>query len=58
VPIREHQESADHGKAKRHQFWIATTVGVASMLLLELKGALEGLTKRIAGDEILTFTKS
>jgi uncharacterized membrane protein (DUF4010 family) len=38
-------------------YWIATTVGVASMLLLELKGALEGLTKRIAGDEILTFTK-
>jgi uncharacterized membrane protein (DUF4010 family) len=39
------------------QFWIATTIGVSSMLLLELKGALEGLTKRIGGEEILTFTK-
>ncbi len=41
----------------REQFWIATTLTVASMLLLELKGALEGLTKRIAPVEILTFTK-
>jgi uncharacterized membrane protein (DUF4010 family) len=39
------------------QFWIATTLSVASMLLLELKAALESLTKRIASDEILTFTK-
>ena len=39
------------------QFWIAATITVASMLLLELKIALEGLTKRISGDEILTFTK-
>jgi uncharacterized membrane protein (DUF4010 family) len=41
----------------RGEFWIATTLTVASMLLLELKGALEGLTKRIAPEEILTFTK-
>jgi uncharacterized membrane protein (DUF4010 family) len=41
----------------REQFWIATTVSVASMLLLELKAVLEGLTKRIAPEEILTFTK-
>jgi len=41
----------------REQFWIATTVTVASMLLLELKAVLEGLTKRIAAEEILTFTK-
>ncbi|MGB7721629.1 MAG: DUF4010 domain-containing protein [Bryobacteraceae bacterium] len=41
----------------RDQFWIATTVTVASMLLLELKAVLEGLTKRIASEEILTFTK-
>jgi uncharacterized membrane protein (DUF4010 family) len=41
----------------RDEFWIATTLTVASMLLLELKGALEGLTKRIAPEEILTFTK-
>jgi uncharacterized membrane protein (DUF4010 family) len=41
----------------REQFWIATTLTVASMLLLELKGALEGLTQRIAPQEVLTFTK-
>jgi uncharacterized membrane protein (DUF4010 family) len=41
----------------REQIWIATTLTVASILLLELKGALEGLTKRIAPEEILTFTK-
>ena len=39
------------------QFWIAATISVASMLLLELKAALEGLTSRISADEILTFTK-
>ncbi|MEJ2009937.1 MAG: MgtC/SapB family protein [Acidobacteriota bacterium] len=38
-------------------FWIATTLAVASALLLELKAALENLTKRISGEEILTFTK-
>ena len=41
----------------RDQFWIATTLTVASMLLLELKATLEGLTKRIAPEEILAFTK-
>ena len=41
----------------REQFWIATTLTVASMFLLELKAVLEGLTKRIAPGEILTFTK-
>jgi uncharacterized membrane protein (DUF4010 family) len=41
----------------REQFWIATTLTVASVLLLELRSALEGLTQRIAPDEILTFTK-
>ena len=39
------------------QLWIATTLSVASILLLELKEALESLTKRIASAEILTFTK-
>jgi uncharacterized membrane protein (DUF4010 family) len=39
------------------QFWIATTLTVASMMLLELKAVLEGLTKRVAPEEILTFTK-
>jgi len=38
-------------------FWIATTISVATMLLLQMKGALEGLTKRIAPDDIFTFTK-
>jgi len=41
----------------REQFWIATTITVASMLLLELKATLEGLTKRVPPEEILTFTK-
>lgn len=39
------------------QFWIATAVSVASVLLLELKVGLEGLAKRIASDDILTFAK-
>ena len=38
-------------------FWVATTVTVAAMLLLELKAVLEGLTRRIPPEEILTFTK-
>ncbi|HZT71929.1 MAG TPA: MgtC/SapB family protein [Terriglobia bacterium] len=38
-------------------FWIATTLAVANALLLELKAALDGLTKRISSEEILTFTK-
>ncbi|HEX5433350.1 MAG TPA: MgtC/SapB family protein [Candidatus Angelobacter sp.] len=37
--------------------WIATTLAIASALLLELKAALDGLTKRISSGEILTFTK-
>jgi uncharacterized membrane protein (DUF4010 family) len=38
-------------------YWIAATLIVASLLLLELKEVLEGLTKRITPHEILTFTK-
>jgi len=41
----------------RDQFWIATTLVVISMLLLGLKTALEGITKRVPRAEILTFTK-
>ncbi len=41
----------------RDQFWIATTLSVAGLFILELKAALEGLTKRIAPDETVTFTK-
>ena len=41
----------------REQYWIATALTVTSLFLLELKEFLEGLTKRIAPEEILTFTK-
>jgi uncharacterized membrane protein (DUF4010 family) len=41
----------------REQYWIATALTVASLFLLELKVGLEGLTKRMAPGEILTFTK-
>ncbi len=37
--------------------WIATTLGVASLLLLDLKAALERLAARIAPNEIFTFGK-
>ena len=39
------------------QYWIATSISVAGVFLLELKTALENLTKRVPGQEILTFTK-
>jgi uncharacterized membrane protein (DUF4010 family) len=38
-------------------FWIATTLAVASLLLLDLKAALEKLATTIAPHEILTFAK-
>lgn len=41
----------------RDQLWIATTIAVISMLLLELKEFLENLTVKIPAVEILTFTK-
>jgi uncharacterized membrane protein (DUF4010 family) len=37
--------------------WIATTLGVACLLLLDLKVALEKLAARVAPNEILTFAK-
>ena len=37
--------------------WIATTLSVASLLLLDLKTALEKLAARIPPQEILTFAK-
>jgi uncharacterized membrane protein (DUF4010 family) len=40
-----------------HQYWVATTVTVLGVGLLELKVALEGFTKRVPANEILTFTK-
>jgi uncharacterized membrane protein (DUF4010 family) len=39
------------------QYWVATTVTVLGVALLELKTALESFTKRVPGNEILTFTK-
>ncbi len=41
----------------RDQFWVATTVTVAGIILLELKTTLEGLTKTIVPEEIMAFTK-
>jgi len=41
----------------RDQFWIATTIAILSMLLLELKDFLENLATKIPGGEIFTFTK-
>ncbi len=38
-------------------FWIAGTLGILSVLLLELKTFLEGLSARIPAQEIFTFTK-
>lgn len=38
-------------------FWIAGTLGVLSVLLLELKFFLEGLTRKIPAQEIFTFSK-
>jgi len=39
------------------QYWIATTLTVASVLLLELKVGLESLTEKLPAGEILTFAK-
>jgi uncharacterized membrane protein (DUF4010 family) len=41
----------------RDQFWIATTLAIVSMLLLELKDFLENLANKIPAQEIFTFTK-
>jgi uncharacterized membrane protein (DUF4010 family) len=41
----------------RGEFWIATTIAVMSVLLLELKTALENLSRRLPGQEILAFAK-
>jgi uncharacterized membrane protein (DUF4010 family) len=39
------------------QFWIAGTISVLSVLLLELKVFLEGLSRTVPAQEIFTFTK-
>jgi uncharacterized membrane protein (DUF4010 family) len=41
----------------REMLWIATTLTVVSILLLELKTGLENLAKRIEATDILTFAK-
>ena len=38
-------------------FWIAASISVASIILLQLKVFLEGMAKRIGPEDILTFTK-
>jgi uncharacterized membrane protein (DUF4010 family) len=45
------------GLVQLEHYWIATTLGVVSVLLLELKKGLEGLTKYVASDEIVTVAK-
>src|SRR5579862_836614 len=41
----------------RGEFWIATTIAIVVLLLLELKGMLEGLSLRVSKGEVLAFTK-
>lgn len=41
----------------RGEFWIATTLAILSVLLLELKEMLEGFSERVPGPEIIAFTK-
>jgi len=38
-------------------YWIAVTIVVLAMLLLELKAVLEGLSERIPTEDVVTFTK-
>ena len=42
---------------QREHYWIATTIGVLSVLLLELKKGLESLTTHIESAEIVTVAK-
>jgi uncharacterized membrane protein (DUF4010 family) len=43
--------------AYHEHFWIATTLAVSCIVLLELKSALENMAKTIDQSDILTFTK-
>jgi len=45
------------GLVQHDYLWLAATLGVLTVLLLELKTWLEGLTQYIASDEIITVTK-
>ncbi len=41
----------------REMYWIASTLVVLSLLLLELKQALENVSRRLPPEEVVTFTK-
>ncbi len=41
----------------RGQFWIATTLVVIQLFLLELKSGLEGMATRLTPQEVVAFTK-
>jgi uncharacterized membrane protein (DUF4010 family) len=41
----------------KEMFWIASTLVICSLLLLELKTWLENVSRRLPPEEILTFTK-
>jgi uncharacterized membrane protein (DUF4010 family) len=45
------------GLVQHQHYWIATTIGVLAVLLLELKKGLEGLTRHFASSEIITVAK-
>lgn len=45
------------GLVSHQQYWVATTLTVVGVALLELKSALESLAKRVPGEEVLTFAK-
>lgn len=38
-------------------FWVASSIAIASLILLELKTFLEGLARRFSEEDIFTFTK-
>ncbi len=45
------------GLVYQNQYWMATTLAVVGVLLLDLKKALEGLTRRVAPGEIATVAQ-
>lgn len=45
------------GLVSHEQYWVAITLTVLGVLLLELRTGLESLARRVPGDEILTFAK-
>lgn len=40
-----------------NHLWVGTAIAIISLILLELKSALEGLTQRFSSTDILTFTQ-